>query len=483
MIFTDVDNPYAQLSELPMDLSEFLVGLVHGSIELAQPQFPDIAGWSWDGHEFSAQGVELEVTDDKLTMVVHADERDAHCNIWTACSALNRPCTLFFRDGSELRARIMNQERISGNPFSGHATLTRRFGLYHWEWVPRDGCSFWIGRVTGAHFDDSNLVTIALTQASRHCSARHLRVEGRNVLYLLCSKADDVFLIIDTRADAQNLRFVHGEFRALQFALGSWLGLSMLRAVTLVGNVIGAAGLSLEDCRKDDVRRCPVPELLATGRWTAALASRVAKTLANEDDESSPVRLGITAYLDSLSGHVHKRYLLAQIAVEAIAGEILRDDQNRVLGLTRDTSKWRDFVNDHENQIRALARDDASAEKLLNKLRHNVHESPKGDLVLAALDRLQITIPEVIKKELKERNSVAHEFVMFHGDGFDVQELADRIARIQTLLTSMIAKLVGYTGPVVGWELENGQWKEMDWCGMEEMPDAHVRFLAKGSNQ
>jgi hypothetical protein len=290
------------------------------------------------------------------------------------------------------------------------------------------------------------------------------------------TRSKQVALVVDTREQVLDLDILANDIAAVEFAIGRPLWIPFLVGVDENGTAQGAGDLSARQVHADQPR-CPVPTLRRNGTWPAVLAARVAFKLLEDPREDAPLAIGTAAYMDSLSGHVHARYLLAQVALEAFAGALVDSPAH----LVADLSAWRRFVNEHEASIKLLARDRESAEQLIRNLSNNVFRAPSGRRVANALRELELEVPIELLEEVARRGSAAHNFVMYKGE-VDIQVLADRIARVQTLLVALIAKHVGYEGPIIGWELENGSWSVPSWWPDGDHAEAHLRFLAQGDS-
>jgi hypothetical protein len=107
----------------------------------------------------------------------------------------------------------------------------------------------------------------------------------------------------------------------------------------------------------------------------------------------------------------------------------------------------------------------------------NAQQAPSTDRVLTALKHFGLTVPKVALDEVGRRNVVAHRYLMAVESTADWQELADRVAIVQTLLVAVLAKRVGFEGPIVGWEWAHGRLKIPDWWPWKRLDEARRHYL------
>ena len=142
---------------------------------------------------------------------------------------------------------------------------------------------------------------------------------------------------------------------------------------------------------------------------------------------------------------------------------------------------WRLWVDEHETEVAELARSSDDYTILLNKLRDNIFQRPTGEVVEEAFKHWKVNLPKATVKEIGKRNPSAHKFTMFDEIRGDIQVAADRVNMIQMLLAGAIAKHIGYTGPVVGWERDRfGRLTVPPFWPSLENSAAKVRFAITG---
>lgn len=136
------------------------------------------------------------------------------------------------------------------------------------------------------------------------------------------------------------------------------------------------------------------------------------------------------------------------------------------------------WIDAHALEVRAFASEPADATVFLNKLRGNVFNRPTGEVVELAFEAWGVRLPPEVVKEIAKRNSVAHKFMMFDELNGDIQDAADRVDMIQMVLAAAIAKYIGYSGPIVGWERDDmGALRVPEFWESGEIEEARRRFM------
>jgi hypothetical protein len=321
-----------------------------------------------------------------------------------------------------------------------------------------------------------------VVQTAKTTALCGLRMESKYDLHLLTTSTGRLRLVVDTHGATLDQRLLGHEVQALEFGLGNSLRIGTFLALNAKHRAFGAANAAFDRHLDTKANRGPVPGASGHhhGYWAAVFASAVARKLRKDGGEDAPCRIAATAYRDSLSGHVHKRYLIAQVALEALAQKLVPKSEGESLVANLDA--WRAWVASVASAIHEQAKNDDSARTILNRLNHNVFQSPSGIRVVKALERYGLNVPKEARKEIGLRNPVAHDFVMFKKAMPNANELVKRIAIVQTLLVALTAKYVGYTGPIVGWELDHSRWPAIpDWWPNQDAPEAHRSFVAATS--
>jgi hypothetical protein len=458
--------------KLDAPLARLLIALYNNSIHLGPPPFPAIDALTLDGVERSPEEVELRFHDDELELVMTTLDSP----FMFPRRRPIRPAAVRFADGTAISARLPALTHRRTNIIRGVRRSQDFVNLACWTWQPESNSHYWVAEVEGPPAAEGNLVVQLGGDAAAACG---LRMESAYDLHLLTTDSSRLRLIVDTHGAPLDQKLLGQEVQALEFALGSSYRIATFLALDRKHRPVGAANASFDLYLDTKKRRCPVSGSRSDdhGYWPPVLASAVARELSKETKEDAPCRVTTTAYRDSLSGHVHKRYLLAQVALEAIAKKVI--PKSNAGSLVKNVRAWHAWIKSADAEIRKHASDEESARILLNKLKDNVPQRPSGEAVLAALEHYGLKVPEEALKEIGLRNPSVHGFVMFKDEMPDANELLKRIAIIQTLLVALLAKYVGYSGPIVGWQLDDARWPTVpDWWPKEDAPEAHRRFVA-----
>jgi hypothetical protein len=398
-------------------------------------------------------------------------------------NVLNQGAEFDLADGSLLTSRLVH---LTGSRNEIHverrlAMATYEMSLDSWTWWPSKKDALWIGRIDAPRIDDGNLV-VCVNDGS--WTSRCYRLRGNYILYLLQDrKRQTTTLVIDTEARTLEHGLIGTDITALEFALGCPVRLDHLLALDEDHRVVGAAGVELGGSTSEANRRCPVAmaiDLYANyGKadreysWIPVLFALVAERLHSDGPDSSLLTAVAMYVYSSSAGNIHVSYLLVQIALEALCKTIVGPTSD---GLVTDPKKWLAFVAEHERQIKSLARDEEAARKLLNKVR-TAQQAPSTDRVAAALRHFDLEVPKIALDEIAKRNRSAHELLMQKESTADVQELANRLAVVQTLMAAVVAKHVGFNGPITGWDWVRGRLNIPEWWPWEVGDEARRKYM------
>lgn len=472
-------RPFGNASRIAGPTGRALLGLCYGGIDVCRPTIPPPVSGTWGDFSFDGGDTELEITDDGdlnlLLVGLHWGRKDG---LWKMAGRYNEPSSFKMADGSTLSCRLSAWvgRNMNMNVAEQAARCTHTISLVDWHWTRPVKPNLWVGKPQGVRLEDRNL---AIVHQSGAWSARHLAIKANYDIYFV-ERDKEVFMLVDTGEADLDHGILSTDFRALEFALGRPMRLDFMLGLDDALEVTAAAGVQLGGHRVGR-GRCPVPvyqdviatddEVAARHQWTPHLAGLVAKKLI-EDGDDSPLQLATVAYLDSMTGHIHANYLLAQVALEAFCTKVV---EAKAGVLVENSKNWLSFVEKIRDDIVAHAVDDEAGRKLVNKVKSAQH-APSGDRVHTALDHFGLDVPDGALKEVTKRGGAAHGFVMAKESTADAQNLADRLATIQTLLVAVVAKHVGYEGPIVGWKWRNGRRTIPAWWKWKAAPDAEIRY-------
>jgi hypothetical protein len=476
------EKKMVEVVEISGSVAKLLVGVFDGSVRIAPPQLPRPKSGEWGELTLAEMVAELVYADGSLELLLDGRSWDDQPEFRRMRMRLNDPAKFVLEDGSELHTRLCTWTgrsfRLRTDP--PVASFKHTIELVDWHWSSANAPCAWVGLLDGAKVDDANLTILA----GHGWSAKHLYVRANYDIYVVTPQSGETIVVVDTKGVPLDHQVMASDVAALEFAMGRPLGLDYLLGLDGAHNVVSAAGIQFGNRHPPDPRcRCPVagsrdlyaPKsgLIAEHNWVPLFASLVAKRL-EADGVDSPLNIAMGAYLNSLMGDIHSNYLLAQVALEAFCSAVVPAETHT---LVKSSAAWLAFVESHREEIGAMAVDAEAARKLVSKVQ-NAQHAPSGDRVHVALTHFGIEAPEAALREVIRRNSAAHRYVMTKESELVVQDVADRLAIVQTLLVSVVAKYVGFRGPIVGWEWINGRHKVPDWWKWERSAEAAVAFDA-----
>ncbi|NUP12091.1 MAG: hypothetical protein HOW73_39095 [Polyangiaceae bacterium] len=472
------DSPDVELVDPARAMS--LLAVRRGEISPTVPTLPKVVGGMWHECDLAQQETAWTWRDGELDLFITSPFADDN-GLGERFEVLNRPARLILETGDVLEARLGDLSARGGsiNLQKGFACRTHTLSLASWTWRPNTPKCIWVGELD-AKIGDGNLVLC--DRALR--DSGHLRLRGAYDLYLVRRCSGGGVIVVDTGGRELDHSALAIDFAALEFALGQSLELTHLTAFADDGSIVGAAGLGFDGLGRSNAGRRPPAadrrdlnalseESIAEYRWVPVLFERVAERL-RRDGEDSPLSIPIAAYLDSLSGRIHASYLMSQVALEAFASALVESQGSL---LVKDSKAWLRFVDERRHELVEHAIDEQAARRLVNKVK-NAQQAPSTDRVHDALRHLELDVPKEALTEVERRNAVAHRYVMAKESTADVQALADRLAIVQTLLVALVAKYVGYDGPIVGWEWIHGRRRVPSWWDWKRSPEARRRYLA-----
>jgi hypothetical protein len=259
---------------------------------------------------------------------------------------------------------------------------------------------------------------------------------------------------------------------ALSFALGIPLHVSLLYAVGDAGIQAGLVCPGFVDLRpaKRSTQSCAIP-----GEEMRAWLPRFIELAITEMCTSgSPLLVALHLHAESVDGFVDTQFLRSWIAAEALANWGLRNQRFSDPGEFRvaDPTAWNEWVKQHESEIRGLALA-GKEDNLLKSVASSMGSrgSPMQRMFAGA------GLPWLTEMDEAERvrNMVAHEGTTHGKAQRDWKKDVALVEFARTILTSVIAKLIGYDGPIVDRvEDRRSETKRPTWWTSAESPAAVI---------
>lgn len=254
---------------------------------------------------------------------------------------------------------------------------------------------------------------------------------------------DDWYLAMDARGEgAPDADLVHLVRSVLGFVLGEPLSLGLFRPVTADGvqpGLVHAGLLGHRDRRA--TRQPPALPFDCAPTHTAAFVEALLRLSVD-----APLLRVIHLYFASLSGFVESNFLHAWVGLEALASWRLKSDRRTDGGPQRlaDHKAWLRWVKTHQAEIESLAMPGLE-ESLVGRVRSSGDGRPtKVQRVFRGLG-IQWTAEMDVAE--KVRHGVVHEGAI-PDDDQDWERDRARVGLVKTMLTALLANIVGYDGPI-----------------------------------
>jgi|GEM_PF-3195997 len=385
-------------------------------------------------------------------------------------------------------------EHKDGEPFRGRLasgwTFAAEYGRFKsnavvegHDWSmedPTQEAVVWVSQIYGLEQmgDLGNLSVRAKRTAgsTEKIDRRGHRFQGAYTYYLVSGPSDDRcknqwFLIIDCGRSRPVRKNLFNDILALQFVLGTAFYFDVIEGLSREERCVARLGGRYgRDHRHQPRTEAVVPTHFVDEHWPSAFFEAISKKYR----EAPNLRLHIVLsfYLDGLASfHVEGRYLVQHVGLEAFAYWLLKangDDKPTLV----DKTKWAAWLRENRDTIRSLAAP-GFANDLYSKVSSIPARPASSGVVERAFQRYSLALHQEMAEELKKgRNVVVHTAVMFEERRDDVNDYMRRIAIVRTMLTALLAKVVGYQGAILGWERDyRHPYKEVDasWWAVDPL--------------
>jgi hypothetical protein len=231
---------------------------------------------------------------------------------------------------------------------------------------------------------------------------------------------------------------------AIAFVLGEPLNIGVLHAIGNSSVGIGMAHHVLVPWASRTGTEAPAIPIQVGAAAVVAFIERLVRFDADEPE--SPLAVAIHQYFESLVGVIENQFLHGWIATETIAKWAIRNDRLQSVAQQRiaDHDAWLQWLRTHEATIKGFATS-GKGQSLFDRVKDSDAGRQNAVQCVFKGERIEWT-PEMESGE-KARNSVAHEGMMPDSER-DWEMDFSRVGLVRTMLTALMARLVGYAGPI-----------------------------------
>ncbi len=317
-----------------------------------------------------------------------------------------------------------------------------------WDWtlVSETGRSrYWVAEITGD--PPVYIGNLTLTSGKHAFSRGHYFLTGPECDYALVRQGrekDRWLLVVYERApDALTHSVLRRDLNALSFAFGTPLGVGHvwsvdedLRSQAVLGGDIATRA------RKGMSEEAPVPSTNDLHALPAVMFEKLAAYLAaRSDEEVARLTLASWYYLESLA-EVSAEGALVKIALAAVV--MARDLLNNDLVLAVDGDAFRAWVTTADVELSAHERPERPG--ALRAQVAQANQASPSTAIRLAVEHVGLALaPEIAEALAAAEQSLA-------GKEGARTRFYENFARIRTLLAALVARAVGYTGRLSGWE-------------------------------
>jgi len=437
-------------------VGSIMCALALDRVPLPKPTLAAVVAGDIEGNRFDGVSADAEIDGESLLVTLASKGRRFDAEI------TNLPAKLMLADDTTISAQFSFRESVQmsiqpAGPDPVRSVTRLCFNV--WRWATNRTPHAWIGFLQNGYIRRGNAVFYR-DQTQEGWSRCGQRFEGSYRWTLINTKNDEgTIVVVEADGDLEQAK-LFADFTALEFVLGTPIRLDLLVGVDEQLTPVAAYGPHL-GFRPTDVRpkAAPVPDGLhpeEDAAWVVPLFELLAIRLRDRPDD---VIVGVAGYLDSLTDHLDVNYLKAQVALEALASSILKSAGSEG-SLVKDFVAWQRWVRKQKAAIAEHAVDDEAVEKMLAAIT-SASRRPTSRKVAAALEHHGIKIDKKVLDEAKQRNVVAHTYSMGKDIHLDLDGNVRRVRMVQTLLAALVSRIVGYRGPVQGWDVDEHGYRDL----------------------
>lgn len=272
---------------------------------------------------------------------------------------------------------------------------------------------------------------------------RGWRLQTPNASAFLVLRDEEWFVAFESSTPPDQ-SWVMSVMSAVGFVLGEPLNIGVLHAVGMSSVGIGRARYMLVPWPSHQGREAPAIPVQAGAAAIVAFIEAIVRFDANELE--SPLPVAIHHYFESLNGAIETQFLRGWIAAEAVAKWASKNGRLRTVAQQRiaDHDAWVQWLRTHEVTIKGFAIP-GKGQSLFDRVKDS--DAGRQNAVQCVFKGEGIDWTQEMESGEDARNSVAHEGRMPDASR-DWEMDFSRVGLVRTMLTALIARLVGYSGPI-----------------------------------
>lgn len=340
---------------------------------------------------------------------------------------------------------------------------------------PGQKAQFFVGKIVGApHFHPGNLIIMTDCGYDSNC----IYLKGSYDYYLLnIGGRHATYFIIDIgQRESIDRQLVYQDFLVLQFAFGANMSIDLFKTYSAQCEPIGLAqgDYGNSSAAAEENKGFTIPLYSESSVWVAEFFELTCKKYL--ENPQLKLFVPLESFLSSLSMSVDKGYLHLQVGLEAFAGKIMNIDKLSTTEPLLNKDEWKKWVKARRTEIVAFVIKDLQEsyfQKIATAYKYFVKQ-----VVPTVFKYYGLQLTEQMKRELDRRDYIVHQLTMVMDDEesqeveFD-EELSTAVVR--TMLVALVAKVVGYWGPIFGWQTNtDGSYALVDEAWWPSRDESHL---------
>ncbi|HEU4728270.1 MAG TPA: hypothetical protein VFT22_10285 [Kofleriaceae bacterium] len=255
---------------------------------------------------------------------------------------------------------------------------------------------------------------------------------------------DEEWFVAFESSTAPGQSWVTSVMNSMGFVVGEPLNIGLLHAVGASSVVIGMARYMLVPWASH--QDCEAPAVPVQAGATAIVAFIEGIIRFDVNEPGSPLPVAIHHFFESLTGTIETKFLGGWIAAEALAKWAGKNGRLRTVPQQRiaDHEAWERWLRTHEDTIKGFAIP-GKGQSLFDRVKSS--DQGRQNAVQCVFKGEGIDWTQEMEDGEDARNSVAHEGRMPDA-ARDWEMDFSRVGLVRTMLTALMARLVGYSGPI-----------------------------------